>query len=138
MNARGLERRVEFWRRRILPEWRVAIMGYPPPDPPEGDWIAVVETDTRIFEARVHFKVELLERERAEIDRVIVHELVHVPLDPVLDLDSLLEPHVPQEVLEAYREARYVPLEQAVDRLAHLIADGHNDRPIYRTRTITG
>lgn len=128
MTRKQLEERVEFWRARIIPELRVMLMDHPPPDDPDdGSYMAIVQTDWAISEARIFFCKELLRRDQAQVDRVIVHELLHPLLDRVLDTVEVLEEHVPPAVWRAFVETRRIELEHFTDRIAHQIADPVSD-----------
>lgn len=126
MTRKQLLGRVEFWRARLAPELRVAFMDHPPPGDEHEDFLGIVQTDWRISEARVYFTADLRRREPHEVDRVIVHELLHPLLDRVLDTVDVLEEHVPPAVWKAFRDARLEALEHFTDRMARAIADPHN------------
>lgn len=126
MTRKQLLERVEFWRARLAPELRVAFMDHPPPGDEAEDFLGIVQTDWRISESRIYFTKDLRTRDPHEIDRVIVHELVHPLLDRVLDTDEVLEAHVPPAVWKAYRETRLAALEHFTDRIARAIADPEN------------
>lgn len=128
MTRKHLLERVEFWRARLAPELRVAFMDHPPPGHEAEDFLGIVQTDWRVSESRIYFTKDLRKRDPHEIDRVIVHELVHPLLDRVLDTD------VPPAVWQAYRETRLNALEHFTDRVARAIADPENGiRPAFGT-----
>lgn len=134
MTRKKLKRRVEFWRARLCPDWRVSVMRTPHPDAEE-PFVAVVQSDLCVEEIRVYFKPELLEwKSLYDVDRVIVHELLHPLLDRVLDQDEVLQPMVAPPVWDMHIARRRDDMEQLVNRLAHVIVAGeHDDWPIYFT-----
>jgi hypothetical protein len=132
----GLLKRVEFWRRRLCPEWRVAIMPDPPSDAPDRPFVAVVEDDRRISEIRVHFANGALELSREDLDRVIVHELIHPLLNRVLAHAGALRPFVGEVTWTIYEEGRNDDEEELVNRLAHVIVEAYHGGVSYFTRNV--
>jgi hypothetical protein len=137
VTRRQLARRVEWWRSRLVPEWRVCLMTEPPPDHPMDNVAGVMECDWTIAQIRVHIPDSTLQLDDRAIDRVIVHELLHAPLDQVLDHDEILEAHVAPSLWEAYREGRRSDMEQYNDRVARLIVDAVYGEPTFCTREQT-
>lgn len=133
MSADKLIERVEHWRARICPEWSVCITDAPTDDVSEGtdDWIACTNNNLAIAEIVIHYRPSLLTYSKKEIDRIIVHELIHPLLDRVLDHDEVLGPLVGSVKFAMYQNARRGDMEEFVNRMAHCIVNG---RSLARTR----
>ena len=129
--------RVEYWRKRMCPEWHVGVTDDDPGEVSGHDqesWVACTSNDLTIAEILIHYRPVLLTYKRRDIDRIIVHELTHSLLDRVLDHDRALEPHVGSVQWEIYRETRRPDMEEFVNRMAHCIVDGQT---LMTTRKLT-
>lgn len=136
MTRRQLARRVEYWRARILPEWRVSLMHTPPPGASDDDYAGTVQVEAEIAEARVRIPDATLEHEPAAIDRVIVHELLHPLADQLHDAADPLEEQVASAVWEMFAAQRTLLEEQMIDRLARVVVAidaGHAPSDVYFT-----
>ncbi|HYH54010.1 MAG TPA: hypothetical protein VD761_07760 [Solirubrobacterales bacterium] len=129
MKRKAFTERVELWRRLLMPEWRVALFF----EEPEGnirshhahgqdDWVACSGSDPTIAEARLYVKPEVLTFDADQIDRIIVHELLHPLLDRVLGHAEVLRDYVPPPVFHAYEQGRIADEEELVNRIAHVIS----------------
>lgn len=137
MTEAQLLKRIEFWRRRVVPEWRVAVLDHPPPSlDPDRNYVACAESDLAINEVRLFFKPAILTMTQHSADRIIVHELLHPALDRVLDCEDVLEPHIAPSLWTAYLDGRLRTMEEFVDRMAHAIVDAHHGQPSTYTRAV--
>lgn len=143
MTRRQLVERIECWRRLLMPEWRVALLDGEPDSVRsyhshgDDDWVACAQGDVTITEARLHVKEDVLGYEPQQIDRIIVHELIHPLLDRVLDHAELLREHVPPPLWEAFQRARMGDEEEFVNRIAHVIAThGEHGESPYGTHAV--
>lgn len=128
MTWAGLERRAEHWRRRLAPEWTIILRrDEPDPGPDRDDWGACVMPDLDLGELVIYVRPVVLEQRAAEVDRVIVHEILHGLLDRVLDYDEVLEEQIAPATMRVYRTARRHAMEELVDRLARTVARGSGD-----------
>lgn len=138
ITKKALRERVEFWRARVCPEWRILLKNEPHPDEATDERLqeacAYVQSDLTIAQIRAYFKDEVRTMDEAQRDRVIVHELLHPLLDRVLDHDEALHGYCPPPVLGAMIEQRRGDMEEFVDRMARLIVDPHHgDEGVYYT-----
>lgn len=124
-----------------MPEWRVRLNAEPPERVRtyhahgDDDWVAACLGDLTVATADLHVKDEVLECSPEEIDRILVHELIHPLLDRVLDHVEILRDHVPPAVWDAYEGARTGDEEEFVNRLSHVIAShGEHGMSPYGTR----
>ena len=136
MTEKQLLKRVEFWRQRVIPEWRVAVMDHPPPGL-DREYVACAESDLSINEVRLFFKDEVRAMARHSADRIIVHELLHPALDRVLDHEDVLKEHVTPVLWNAYLDGRHATMEEFVNRMAHAIVDAHHGVLTNYTRAVT-
>lgn len=119
----------------MLPEWRVALMPNPSPGmEAEDDDVAHVESDQRILEVRVHFRPSARHLTIDDLDRIIVHELLHPLLDKVLDFEDALKQCISPAQWDAHLEYRGPHMEEFIDRVARLIVDPSYDKRTYYTR----
>ena len=134
MRREELVKRVEHWQARMLPEWMVGVSFEEPDDPPRrDDWAACTASDPSVGEVRVHFRPKVLAQPAGEVDRLIVHELIHPMLDRILDpLDDALMPHAGEIMVETLRLVREPIVEEFVNRLTHLILDGETRGGAFR------
>lgn len=138
MTVDDLIERVEHWRARICPEWHVRVTDAPADavlSHDQDSWIACTSNDLTVAEIIIHYKPELLEYRKIEIDRIIVHELIHPLLDRVLDHDQALAPHVSSIQFDSYKDVRRGDMEEFVNRVAHCIVSG---RALTTTRRLRG
>lgn len=130
MKRKQFVERVECWRRLLMPEWRVAVfIGDEPPGSVrshhahgQDDWVACSNSDVTITEARLYVKDEVPDFDPDQIDRIIVHELLHPLLDRVLDHVEVLRDYVPPPVMHAYEQGRVADEEELVNRIAHVVS----------------
>ncbi|HYI80021.1 MAG TPA: hypothetical protein VEW67_04100 [Thermoleophilaceae bacterium] len=135
MTRDQLAERVEWWRSRVVPEWRVALNDDPPPDHDMDNVAGVMQSDWTIAELKIHFPDDTLELIDIKLDCIIVHELLHGALDRVLDHDEILRPHVAASLWIAYQGGRNGDMEEFNDRMARIIVNAvHGTSGAFCTR----
>lgn len=116
---------LERWRRRILPEWEIQVRAALPEHledvGPESHAYICLDDERRF--AWVWLNPISLDRPHAEVEQVLVHELLHAVLrDTAVVADILENEHGPagQALAARYRHAE----EEAIWRLAKVLVCG--------------
>lgn len=139
MTRKQLAVRVEYWRRRILPEWRAVVIDEPPDWADDRDeYLAVCQTASDYSEVRLHFTTAALERGQAEVDVTIVHELLHPLFRPMRQALDRISPSVAPTSWHAVRDQLEHDEEMAVDRLSRLIVTLDSGRRDVGPATVPG
>lgn len=138
MRKMEIVKRVEHWQARLLPEWRAGVrFGEPPDGVHRDDWAMCTVSDQTIPELTIWVRYDAIKDQAdGDIDRMVVHELLHAPLDVVLNFgDQALEVYAGEMQLEIVKGLRRNEMEEFVNRMAHAIVD-RNCRGA--TRHLTG
>lgn len=121
MTRDELKIRVEHWRQRLLPEWRVLLFDEPPPwaEDEDREYNAIVQTAEDYLEARIFFTDEALDRDAPDVEVTIVHELLHPAMRELRGVIDRVQLHPAEagSVLSALSSAE----ERVVDRLSRAI-----------------
>lgn len=123
MTRRQLADRVEYWRRLILPEWRVILHDKPleDMDMDVDDAWAVCRTPGDYLKIQIHFSDKLLKEPLAEIEATVVHELLHALTRPWRNLLDGVSYELGNAKTSVLREGQEHEEEKLVDRLAYVL-----------------
>jgi hypothetical protein len=121
VTRRELERRLEHWRERLVPEWRLTLKESGPNWQDEDDYLATVQADSDYHHAKVYFTSACLDRDEASIDVTIVHELLHLLAREMRRTLDVVKDHTPPAVHAIASETQSTGEEQLVERVAHAI-----------------
>lgn len=121
MTAGQLEQRIDLWRARLVPEWRLTIVDKPISDEmPECR--AEVQADEDYHHATLYIAQSVLADELGEVDVTIVHELLHLLVRECRRTFNLVEGQVHRDVFDLLRQHFETAEEQLVERVARVVA----------------
>lgn len=126
MKRDDLAARVEHWRQRLAPEWRITLKDSGPDWKHEEDYLGTVQSDDDYQHAKLHITDAALEQSDEDVDLTIVHELIHPLLREMRSALDRLEAHVPKPAWQIVSDQFGRDEEQVADRLSRLIV--HADR----------
>lgn len=114
--------RVEFWRLRLTPEWRITVTGSTTPPEEMPDCRAMIQASEDYHHADLWIAPAVLREELGEIDVTIVHELLHLLMREMRRTLDLIEGQVAPAVHSLLEQRFTTEEEGAVERLARVIA----------------
>jgi transcriptional regulator of heat shock response len=130
VTRKQLAARVELWRRRLTPEWRIAVST----DEPDDGTAAQIQASGDYHFAQIQVARKVLADHLAEVDVTIVHELLHLTLREMRRVVDLVDGQVHPDVHEVLAAAHGSAEEAVVERLARVIArQEHPDGLVYGT-----
>ncbi len=140
MTRRALERRVEFWRALLAPEWRITLSDRRPgadDDPDDDQYHATIRSAEDYLHATLWVRADFYgEAEASEVDVTIVHELVHLLMRELRRTMDLIVTHVHRDTYTVLDARFRTEEERLVERVARIIARlEHPDGLLYGTYT---
>lgn len=124
MNRHQLEIRVELWRDRLAPEWRITLDPNAPPG--HEDAVASCQADNDYEHARMHFTDYCLGLELPVIDKVIIHEILHLLFREGRRCWDAVDGQVHRDVRTAVDHQHDSWEERVIERLARTIAQAEH------------
>lgn len=123
MTYKQLQNEIIFWKRKLgLHEWEFEIhMDHDPKD--MENCVARVSTQERMDTANIYFGKGFLDRDKVEIKRTIVHELLHIKRRDLDMAVNSIQNHLSPLVSELWQHTVELENERDIEWSARLIVE---------------
>jgi hypothetical protein len=118
MTRDDIAERIEFWRERLTPEWRITLSA----EDPDNENNAQVRSSEHYHWAEVRIAPKAAAAGGGELDVTIVHELLHLLMRDMRRIVDLVEDQVHRDVHTIIFDTFLSAEEAAVERLARIIS----------------
>lgn len=124
MTVGQLRKRVVFWKKRLddlgIGHWEFSIKVSDVPDGNPDIW-ACIDISSAYDSFDIDFAREILDKDPDEIDRIIIHELCHIPVARLMKAARRPQEHLSQQVIDIWEAELTDEMEALVERMARTI-----------------